>query len=65
MIAAALVMLVFEICPASGRMCEDGFALAQSCERAEQWLRDGLKPGQTLLIHECRPYRPGDWRAVD
>lgn len=59
------VILVFLICPPSGAWCEDGFVIARTCARAEAFIRAGLRPGQTVEIHECRPYEPGDWKAAD
>jgi hypothetical protein len=61
----ALVILHFALCPADGHACEDGFTIAASCERAEQWLRDGLRPGQVLHVFGCRAYQRGDWQGVD
>jgi hypothetical protein len=33
--------------------CEEAEVIARTCEVAEQWLRDGLRPGQTLRILSC------------
>lgn len=57
MIAHAF-MLAFTICSGGNPFldpdrCEEGFVKARSCEAAEQFIRAGLRPGQTLHIAHC------------
>jgi hypothetical protein len=37
---------------------EDGTVIARSCAIAEQHIRGGMQPGQSLVIHDCRPLAP-------
>ena len=43
----------------SGTVCaftgEEGTVIAASCEAGEAYIRAGLRPGQHLVIQECRP----------
>lgn len=61
---AALVLLTFAICPASGRSCEDGDIIHRDCARAEAWLRAGLREGQELRVVSCTPFT-GRWPGGD
>jgi hypothetical protein len=59
---AAWMLLAFAICPANGRAREEGQTIARDCATAERFLRAGLRPNQTLEIHECRPLNQhADW----
>lgn len=55
----------FTICGPSQAWCEEGMVLARSCAAAEQHIRAGLRRDQTAIVHECRPYQPGDWPRID
>jgi hypothetical protein len=57
MIAHAFV-LAFMICSSGdpfldSERCEEGYVRARSCEAAEQFIRAGLRPGQTFHIAHC------------
>jgi hypothetical protein len=47
-------ILFFTICGSHPRsICEEGFIMARSCQAAEQFIRRGLRPGQTLHLTGC------------
>ena len=55
-----LYTLAFVICTAAAdpainaRACEEGEVTHRSCAFAEEYVRAGMRPGQTLFITECR-----------
>lgn len=55
--SAHAFLLIFMICVAPAdefTPCVDGEARARSCAAAERAVRDGLRPGYTLDVLECR-----------
>jgi hypothetical protein len=46
-------ILLFLICPPEGAMCEEGFVVHRTCALAENFVRWGMREGQSLHITEC------------
>jgi hypothetical protein len=46
-------ILLFLICPPEGAMCEEGLVVHRTCALAENFVRFGLREGQSLHITEC------------
>ena len=46
-------ILLFLICPPEGAMCEEGLVVHRTCALAENYVRFGLREGQSLHITEC------------
>jgi hypothetical protein len=58
MTGAYAVILTALLCGAPGSgstwdRCEEAEIVARTCEAAEAWLRDALRPGQTLRVISC------------
>jgi hypothetical protein len=46
-------ILLFLICPAEGALCEEGMVVHRACALAENYVRFGMREGQSLHIIEC------------
>jgi hypothetical protein len=46
-------ILLFLICPAEGALCEEGLVAHRTCALAENYVRFGMRQGQSLHIIEC------------
>jgi hypothetical protein len=46
-------ILLFLICPPKGAQCEEGFVAHRTCALAENFVRWGMREGQSLYITEC------------
>jgi hypothetical protein len=46
-------VLFITLCGPGPRACEEGFIFAPSCQAAEQYVRNAMRPGQRLFVTGC------------